>query len=158
MPTDVQVIAKFSAWKTLALCSVIMVGAAVSWAYIPSLDPYLGNRFSPEIARFLLFSATAIFTAFLPLVAWHVWNWLSQPGALYISDGRLFIYWAYFQSVSVQQIVDAVDEGRSNAFGDRVRLSVSGRADVRFETTFMAKSGGGVVALIKATAATRLRD
>lgn len=125
------------------------------WTQMPGLTDYVGHRYSTDFGRFLLISATVIFTAFLPLVAWHLWNFLTRPGALYVAGGRLFIYWAYFQSVPVKDIAEAFDLGRAGPLGDNIRLSVRGRRDVTFQTTFMARSGKEVVAGIKQIAAMR---
>tara|TARA_R110000850_G_scaffold30967_1_gene85563 strand:+ start:315 stop:611 length:297 start_codon:yes stop_codon:yes gene_type:complete len=94
-----------------------------------------------------------IATAFLPLVAWHGWNVITRPAALYASGGRLFFYWAFFRSVSIAEITDAVDLGRSSPFGDSIRVSLSGRPDLMFQTTFMAVSGSQVAAAIRKLAA-----
>jgi hypothetical protein len=155
IPSDVQIVAKFSVWKLLFLCGFIIALAAVCWTQIPSLIDYQGRRYSTEFGRFLLLSATGIATMFLPLAAWHAWNFFTRPGALYVSGGRLFLYWAFFRSVPVEDIADAVDLGRAGPLGDSVRLSLNGRRDVMFQTTFMAKSGGDVVAAIKGIAAVR---
>ena len=116
---------------------------------MPGLADYVGIRHSTEFGRSLLISATVIFTAFLPLVAWHAWNFFTHPGALYVAGGRLFIYWAYFQSVPINDITEAIDLGSSGPLGDNVRLSMRGGRDVKFQTTFMARSGQEVVAGIK---------
>lgn len=150
---DVQVLAKFSAVKVWGMCGIGIAAAVFAWSQIPGMADYQGSRFSPETARFLLLSATVIFTAFLPLWAWHIWNFLTRPGALYVSDGRLFIYWAYFQSIPVKDIAAVADLGRAGQLGDSVRLSVRGRRDVKFQTTFMARNGSEVVAAIKEIAA-----
>ncbi|WP_156796113.1 hypothetical protein [Brevundimonas subvibrioides] len=150
---DVQILARFSALKVLGVCGVATAAAVLTWTLLPALDDYQGRRFSPETARFLLVSSSVILTAVLPLWGWNIWNFVTRPGALYISGGRLFIYWAYLQSVPVKDITAAIDLGRAGPLGDIVRLSVSGRRDVEFQTTFMAKSGSGVVASIKQVAA-----
>ena len=139
--------------KLLFLCGFIVVGAALCWMQIPGLANYEGHRYPTEVGRFLLISATVIFTAFLPLVAWHIWNFFTHPGAIYVNGGRLFIFWAYFQSVPVNDIAGAVDLGRAGPLGDNIRLSVRGRRDVKFQTTFMARSGKEVVAEIRQVAA-----
>jgi len=150
---DVQVLAKFSAVKVWGMCGIGIAAAVFAWSQIPGMADYQGSRFSPETARFLLLSATVIFTAFLPLWAWHIWNFLTRPGALYVSDGRLFIYWAYFQSIPIKGITDAVHLGRASRLGDRVCLSVTGQKNVKFQTTFMEGGGEEVVAAIKEIAA-----
>lgn len=152
-PSDVQIVAQFSALKVLGICVVATAAAVLTWTQIPGMADYQGSRLSPETARFLLLSSTVILTAFLPLWVWHIWNFLTRPGALYVSGGRLFIYWAYFQSIPVKDIAEVVDLGRAGHLGDSIRLSVTGRRDVKFQTTFMAKSGKEVVAAIKQIAA-----
>lgn len=154
-PTDVLVLAQFSALKVLGLSGVGIAAAMLIWTQIPSLGTFQGNRLSPEEAQFFLLSSTVILTAFLPLWGWHIWNFFSRPGALYVSGGRLFIYWAYFQSIPVKDIAEVVDLGRAGPLGDSIRLSVTGRRDVKFQTTFMAKSGKDVVAAIRQIGAIR---
>lgn len=153
MPTDLRIAAKFSVWKLLVFCGFIVALAALCWMQIPGLGDYNGNRYSTESGRFLLLSATMIATAFLPLVAWHGWNFFTRPAALYSTDGRLFFYWAFFRSIAIEDITDAIDLGRSGLFGDGVRVSLRGKPDVTFQTTFMARSGSDVVAAIKGIAA-----
>ena len=154
--SDSHVVAKFSVGKLSFFCGVIVVCAVLCWVQIPGLAAYVGHRYSTEFGRFLLISATVILTAFLPLVAWHVWNVFTRPGALYVDSGRLFIYWAYFQSIPVKDVAEAVDLGRAGPLGDNIRLSVRGRRDVIFQTTFMAGSGKDVVAAIKQIAAKQI--
>ena len=146
---DVQVLSKFSAFKVLGLCGVMTALAVLTWTQIPGMADYQGRRFSPETASFLLLSSTVILTAFLPLWLWHIWNFLARPGALYVSGGRLFIYWAYFQSIPVKDIAEVTDLGRAGPLGGSIRLSVSGRRDVEFKTTFMAGSREELIAAIK---------
>jgi hypothetical protein len=152
-PNDVQILAQFSALKVLGICGVMTVAALLTWTQIPGMSDYQGRRFSPETARFLLLSSTVILTAFLPLWVWHIWNFVTRPGALYVSGGRLFIYWAYFQSIPVKDIAAVADLDRVGPLGDSIRLSVRGRRDVKFQTTFMARNGSEVVAAIKEIAA-----
>lgn len=73
-------------------CGLIVGAAIICWVLIPDMANYRGGRYSIETGRMLLIAATAIFTAFLPLAAWHGWNFLTRPGALYAADGRLYIY------------------------------------------------------------------
>ena len=145
----VQTLAPFSRWKLLALSAPLVVMAALLWAQLPGIDEYVGHRLSTEYGLFLYYSSMTIITAFLPLVVWHVWNLITHPSALYTVGGRLFIYWAWFQSVRISNIIDAVDLGKAGPLGDSVRLSVKGRRDLIFQTTFMAKSGREVAEAIK---------
>jgi hypothetical protein len=152
-PPDAHILARFSALKVLGICGVATGLAVLTWTQIPGLADYQGRRFSTETGRFFLLSSTVILTACLPLWVWHIWNFLTRPGALYVSGGRLFIYWAYFQSIPVKDIAEVVDLGRAGPLGDSIRLSVTGRRDVKFQTTFMARSGTEVVAAIRQIAA-----
>ena len=130
-------------------CGFIVGFAVICWMLIPDMAHYRGGRYSPETGRMLLISATAIVTAFLPLVAWHGWNFMTRPGALYAADGRLYIYWAWFQVVAISEIADVDDLGRATWLSDSVRLTLRDGRQVKFQTTFMADRGATVATAIR---------
>lgn len=147
-PADVCVLSKFSTWKVLGISGFLAGAAALMWFWLLNFGEYQGRRYPPEVAKVLLTISTIGITAFLPLCVWHVWNYVRRPAALYVSGGRLFIYWAYFQSIAIKDIEKAVDLGRSGPMRDSVRLSVNGPKVIVFQTGFMADSGSDVVAKI----------
>lgn len=150
----VQILSAFSRWKLLFFCGSLVGFAVVCWSQVPGLDGYQGRRYSTETGRMLLISATTIATVFLPLAIWHAWNFLTRPASLYIAESRLFIYWAYFRSIPLEDIIEVADLGRASLLADSVRLSLRGGKQLTFQTTFMANRSAEVVEAIRKVAGT----